>query len=138
MDDPTALLHPPENVERETMAYLTFIIDHYLVLPEIMVLLHPHLEGWPHAWHNDAPDYNNINSVKSLRLDYVRQNGYANMRCIHDPGCPAEIQPSRHEAGRVEEALFAEVYMEFFGVNRSSVPDVVATPCCAQFAVSIS
>lgn len=136
MDEPQYILHPPRNVGREAMAYLTFLIDHYDVLPEIIVFLHPHLQGWPAAWHNDAPDYNNVRSIQSLKLDYVRTNGYANMRCIHNPGCPAEIQPFRNDSRRTAELAFADAYMYFFGGNSSTVPEQVGTPCCSQFAVS--
>lgn len=136
MDDPDYILHPPRNVGREAMAYLTFLIDHYHNLPEIMVFLHPHLEGWPEAWHTDARDYNNVNSVRSLRLDYVRAHGYANMRCIPDPGCPSEIQPFRGDPNRTTEIAYVDAYTYFFGVDESSVPEQVGTPCCSQFAVS--
>lgn len=136
MDDPEYILHPPQNLGREAMAYLTFLIDHYRNLPEIMVFLHPHLQGWPEAWHTDAADYNNIGSVRSLKLDYVRVHGYANMRCIGIPGCPVEIQPFRGDPNRTTEIAFAEAYTHFFGGNISSVPEEVGTPCCSQFAVS--
>jgi len=136
MDDPDYILHPPLNKGREATAYLTFLIDHYDVLPEIILFLHPHRNGWPTAWHTDAADYDNVNSVRGLRLDYVREHGYANMRCIHDPGCPAEIQPFRGDPTRTAELAFAEAYTYFFGGNSSSVPERVGTPCCSQFAVS--
>jgi Protein of unknown function (DUF3431) len=119
------------------MAYLTFLIDHYHSLPEIIVFLHPHKEGWPAAWHTDAPEYDNAKSVQSLQLDYVRRNGYANMRCIHDPGCPAEIQPfARDDPERLQERAFADAWTHLLGGDNSSVPEIIATPCCAQFAVS--
>jgi hypothetical protein len=136
MDDPSSVLHPPKNKGREAMAYLTFVIDHYDILPQLIVFLHPHLDGWPEAWHTDAPEYSNINSIRSLRAEYVEKHGYANMRCIHDPGCPDEIQPFRSESNQLAEEVFADVWVSFFGDNLTSVPRTVATPCCAQFAVS--
>lgn len=136
MDDPKYILHPPRNVGREAMAYLTFLIDHYHNLPEIMVFVHPHLQGWPIAWHTDAPGYNNVDSIRALKLDYVREHGYVNMRCIGDPGCPAEIQPFRNDTTRTAEIAFSEAYIYFFGENISAVPAKVGTPCCSQFAIS--
>lgn len=136
MDEPEYILHPPRNVGREAMAYLTFLIDHYHNLPEIIVFLHPHLQGWPEAWHTDADGYSNVLSVRSLRLDYVRANGYANMRCNGDPGCPAELQPFRGDPNRTSEIAFAQAFTLFFGGNVSSVPEEVGTACCAQFAIS--
>lgn len=136
MDDPKQILHPPVNKGREAMAYLTFIIDHYQHLPGIIVFLHPHRSGWPEAWHTDAQDYDNVNSIHNLRLDYVREHGYANMRCIHNPGCPDEIQPFRNDPERKYELAFADAYTYMFGGNLSTVPQIVGVACCAQFAVS--
>lgn len=118
------------------MAYLTFLIDHYHSLPRLIVFLHPHLEGWPEAWHNDATDYNNLKSVQSLRTEYVEEHGYANMRCIHNPGCPDEIHPFRDDSNQLAERAFADAWIDLFGGNMTSVPHTIATPCCAQFAVS--
>lgn len=136
MDNPNWILHPPMNKGREAMAYLTFIISHYYVLPEVIVFLHPHRNGWPLAWHTDAKDYDNVNSLRSLRLEYVREHGYANMRCIQIPGCPDEIQPFRQDEERQHEIAFADAYTYMFGGNHSSVPHQVGAACCAQFAVS--
>ena len=122
----------------QAMAYLTFLVDHYDNLPLTMVFLHPHLEGWPRAWHTDSDGYNNINSIRSLRLDHLQREGYVNMRCIHDPGCPAEIQPFREprEDHRTTEHAMLEAWPYMFGGNQSDIPPVIAEPCCSQFAVS--
>ncbi|EXJ81471.1 hypothetical protein A1O3_07763 [Capronia epimyces CBS 606.96] len=136
MDDSNWVLHPPLNKGREAMAYLTFIVDHYHNLPEIMVFLHPHLMGWPQAWHTDSPDYSNVDSVRSLRLDYVREHGYANMRCLHIPGCPDEVRPFRNDPARAYELAFADAYTYLFGGNHSTVPHTIGAACCSQFAVS--
>jgi len=118
------------------MAYLTFLIDHYENLPEIIVFLHPHLKGWPRAWHTDDPDYNNAISARNLRLEYVREHGYANMRCILTPGCPDDIQPLRNDSVLPQELAFADAYTYFFGGNYSSVPRTIGAACCSQFAIS--
>lgn len=136
MDDPTWILHPPENKGHEAMAYLTFIIAHYHDLPSIIVFLHPHRKSMPQSWHNDAEDNDNVKSVRGLRLDYVRKHGYANMRCAEIPGCPDEIQPFRGDPERMFEVPFADAYVYLFGGNHSTVPHTVAAACCAQFAVS--
>jgi hypothetical protein len=47
MDDMNWILHPPFNKGREAMAYLTFLINYYDNLPELMIFLHAHPEGWP-------------------------------------------------------------------------------------------
>lgn len=120
------------------MAYLTFLIDHYDMLPPTIVFLHPHLQGWPQAWHTDATSYNNVNSITSLRIDYVQEHGHANMRCIYSSGCPDEIQPFRNDSTRTSELAFAEAWTYMFGGNYNEVPETVATPCCSQFAVSMA
>ncbi|OAL33959.1 hypothetical protein AYO20_06794 [Fonsecaea nubica] len=137
MDEPDGgMLHPPLNKGREAMAYLTFIIDHYDVLPSYMVFVHPHLQGWPAAWHTDSKNHNQINSIRSLRLAYLEEHGYANMRCIPDPGCPAEIQVDRQDERRTAEHAMREAWPYMFGGNYSDIPKVIAQPCCSQFAIS--
>jgi hypothetical protein len=129
-------LHPPRNKGREAMAYLSFIIDHYENLPAYMVFVHPHLKGWPEAWHTDSDDHDQVKSIQSLRLEYLDKHGYANMRCIHDPGCPAEIQVDRQDDHRTAEHAMREAWPYMFGGNYSDIPKKIAQPCCSQFAIS--
>ena len=137
VDDPKARYHVPMNKVREAMAYLTYIIDHFGNLPSVMAFIHPHKEGYPLAWHTEAGDHDNTRSLNSLRLDFVQDHGYANLRRLHDPGCPAEIQPFRDppDQDRKAEIATAETWLYMFGQN-SKVPSVIAAPCCSQFAVS--
>lgn len=118
------------------MAYLTFLIDHYHDLPTSMVFVHAHLEGWPAAWHTDGDDYNNVKSIQSLRLEYLQEHGYANMRCLHSPGCPDEVQVLRQEENRWAEHSMRDAWPYMFGGNESDIPETIAQPCCSQFAVS--
>lgn len=129
-------LTTPKNKGHEAMPYLTYIVDHYDSLPMTVAFIHSHEKGWPKAWHTDAGDYSNANSLRKLNIDFVQRNGYANLRCLLSPGCPSEIQPARiseGEVGMVEQA-YAEAWKYIF--QNTNVPDVIATPCCAQFAVS--
>lgn len=64
----------------------------------------------------------------------MKKNGYANLRCNWEPGCPEEVQPFRQLAGRTTEIAFAGAWMRIF--NNTDVPEIVAVPCCAQFAVT--
>ncbi|TKA80692.1 hypothetical protein B0A55_03688 [Friedmanniomyces simplex] len=131
----------PMNKAKEAMPYLTYITDHYPDFPDLMVFIHAHRAGYPQAWHTDARKNDAVNMLRDLRLDAVRERGYVNLRCIETPGCPDEIRPWRYppDPEKVPEQLFPFVYAEFF--NRSlpetrQEVEVVATPCCAQFAVS--
>lgn len=137
MDEPTADFHVPANKGREAMAYLTFIIDHYSDLPSTIAFLHSHRDGYPGGWHTDAPGYDNVASLNSLRLDYVQQHGYANLRCIHVPGCPDDLQPFRqpYDEERKWEHAMPEAWEYMFG-NATEVPQAIGVPCCSQFAVS--
>lgn len=54
MDEAEAVLHVPENKGQESMAYLTYLIDHYKSLPLTVAFLHSHRDRWPGGWHTDA------------------------------------------------------------------------------------
>lgn len=135
VEEPSAYHRVPKNKGKEAMAYLTFIIEFYEVFPPIVAFVHSHLDGYPRAWHTDTPGYNNVDSLSRLRLDYVRQEGYANLRCNWVPGCPDEVQPFRKEPGKVAETHMEDAWKFFFG-NDSEVPITLAAACCSQFAVS--
>ncbi|KAE8354573.1 hypothetical protein BDV28DRAFT_164050 [Aspergillus coremiiformis] len=135
VDDPEAPLHVTKNKGKEANVYLQYIIDNYYDLPSTIVFLHSHRDGYPRAWHTEFPDHSNVRSVQRLQTDFVQRNGYANLRCNHNPGCPDEIRPFRErDEEHIPEQVFPEVWKIFF--NNTNVPEVVATPCCAQFAVS--
>lgn len=101
-----------------------------------MAFVHSHEKGWPKAWHTDANGYSNVASLQALNIDFVQRAGYANLRCISIPGCPDEMQPFRDppKEGSGAEHAFAEAWRAVF--DNAAVPKVVASPCCAQFAVS--
>lgn len=136
VDSPTGL-KTNFNKANEATPYLTYIIDHYNTLPDIAVFLHAHRT----SWHNDAPKWDIVNILRGLHLPVVQERGFVNLRCMGSPGCPNEIQLNRFP---VDEDLTAEiafpfVYGEYFNMTvaevRQQVP-IIATPCCAQFAVT--
>ena len=132
------------------MAYLTFLITHYSRLPATIAFLHSHRDGWPVGWHTDAQNYDNVDSLRRLRIDYVQKEGYANLRCLHVPGCPDEIQPFREprDEERKAELAIRDAWAFMFGNDAGSsssnrnggtgieVPKVIAAACCSQFAAS--
>jgi len=124
------------NKGREANAYLAYIVQHYDNLPLTIVFLHPHKDGYPGAWHTDNNEHSNIVSLRSLNINFIQSKGYANLRCINDPGCPQEVMPFRDppEADRVTELAMPDAWLALF--NNTDVPQILATPCCAQFAVS--
>jgi hypothetical protein len=138
VDDKNAEFHTKTNKGREANAYLTYLVTNYDSLPSVIVFLHSHRNGWPGGWHTDAPNYDNAVAVRRLNTDFIRSHGYANLRCNHNPGCPEEIRPLRNvtedDPRSKTELAFPAAWLELFGNNE--VPEVIATPCCAQFAVS--
>ncbi|KAF2450958.1 hypothetical protein P171DRAFT_349117 [Karstenula rhodostoma CBS 690.94] len=124
------------NKGMEANAYLAYIVQNYNNLPSTIAFIHPHKDGYPAAWHTDNDEHSNAASLRALNINFVQSNGYANLRCVHDPGCPHEVMPFRNppEDHRTTEAAMADAWRELF--NNTDVPHVLATPCCAQFAVS--
>ncbi|KAL2786018.1 hypothetical protein BJX66DRAFT_43153 [Aspergillus keveii] len=136
VDDVNAPRHTPMNKGREALAYLQYIVEHYDDLPSTIVFIHSHRDGWPGAWHTDTMDYSNVESIRSLQIDFVQQNGYANLRCQETPGCPDEIRPGRNppRPGKNVESIYPDAWRALFLDN--NVPEVIGVPCCSQFAVS--
>ncbi|PGH06543.1 hypothetical protein GX51_02368 [Blastomyces parvus] len=135
VDNPRAALTVPVNKARESMVYLTYIIDHYDKLPDIMIFMHSNR----YQWHNDDPMYDAIPIIQSLRLDHVFKVGYAPLRCTWIPGCPAELHPlNPTDAGpenrQRSEAAYAAAFEKM--LPNIPVPSVVGAPCSSQFAVT--
>ncbi|EGE83476.2 hypothetical protein BDDG_06420 [Blastomyces dermatitidis ATCC 18188] len=133
VDDPSATLHPPANKGNEAMVYLTYLIDHYDNLPDIMIFMHSH----GNSWHNEEPlDFKAAELINRLSSERVMRDGYMNLRCNWAPGCPDWIHPEKEEAdpSKPEEAILAKAWSELFPF--AEVPTVLSQACCAQFAVS--
>ncbi|KAJ5688818.1 hypothetical protein N7462_003210 [Penicillium macrosclerotiorum] len=130
VDDPDAEFHVQQNKGRESNVYLQYIIDHYDKLPEYMVFMHAHRSsGHVEFWEQD-----NALTIQRLQLPFLEEAGYVNLRCNWSPGCPDEVHPFRQLEGRTTEIAFAGAWMGIF--NNTNIPEVVAAPCCAQFAVT--
>jgi hypothetical protein len=130
----SAPLHPPRNKGHEAMIYTTFIIDHYDDLPDVMLFMHAHRR----AWHNaDVLGNDAAQMIRRLNAERVVRNGYVNMRCQWYPGCPDWMQPKSKEMDttKKEQQLLARAWKELFP-GAGEVPDVLAQPCCSQFALS--
>jgi hypothetical protein len=124
------------NKGMEANAYLAYIVQNYNNLPSTIAFIHPHKDGYPVAWHTDNNEHSNVVSLQTLNIDFIQSNGYANLRCVNDPGCPNEVMPFRDppEDHRTIEAAMPDAWRDLF--NNTDVPHILATPCCAQFAVS--
>lgn len=132
-DDPRAPLHPPKNKGHEVMVYLSYIIEHYNELPDIVIFMHSHRN----SWHNDdLLEYDAVKMINSLSSPRVIREGYMNMRCDWGPGCPDWIFPGATEKNwnKQEEPLVAKAWGEIFPFD--PIPQVLGQACCAQFAVA--
>lgn len=147
------MLTTPVNKGHEAMAYLTYIVDNYNSgIPSIVSFLHAHRSGFFEAWHVDTPLHDNVIAMRNLRLDYVKQNGYVNLRCNWNPGCKKTSRVNGHINGEVWHEIFGNTSTPGFEQDGSAaVPGIsspedgekmlymkmrIWTPCCAQFAVS--
>ena len=133
VDSLSASLHPPTNKGHEVMVYLSYIIEHYEQLPDILIFMHAHR----HAWHNsDLLGFDAVEMVQRLNSERVIRHGYMNLRCAWDPGCPEWLHP--HQSGELltkqEQGLLARSWGELFPLD--PLPTVLGQACCAQFAVS--
>lgn len=115
------------------MAYLTYLVENYGNFPSTVAFIHSHKDRFWHA--AGMPARSNMAALKALNIDHVQRAGFANLRCTLGPGCPAEVQPYRQDTpdNRMYEKSMASVWELFFGTE---CPEVIAAPCCAQFAVS--
>ncbi|KAJ5688965.1 hypothetical protein N7462_003357 [Penicillium macrosclerotiorum] len=143
------ILTTPLNKGHEAMAYLTYVIDHYYVLPSTIAFLHAHRSGFLLAWHVDAPLHDNVLAMRALQLDFVQQNGYVNLRCNWNPGCKEGHRFNRHVTNQVWSDIFYGTSTPPLNVSSPyeqesatqeylRKPDQIAAACCAQFAVSRS
>lgn len=132
-NDPTAPLHPPRNRGHEVMIYLTYIIDHYDQLPDIIIFMHAH--RWTH--HNiEFFGHDSAEMIRRLNNDYVTQEGYVNMRCQWYPGCPKWLHPrdARETLAKQEQVVLSKSWHELFPSD--PLPEALGQACCAQFALS--
>ncbi|KAH8598207.1 hypothetical protein B0O99DRAFT_616150 [Bisporella sp. PMI_857] len=150
-DDPSALYHPPASKGREALIYLTYIHQFYDALPDISIFVH----GDDLAWHID-PIFNHstLNALNHLNLATVLERKYLNLRTSWKNACPDWINTTNglngstsniffssalHDAEALGSEKFEEPYMRAaFQENfpGTVVPEVLAQPCCSQFAVS--
>ena len=132
-DDPAAPHHAPKNKGHEVMIYLSWIIDNYDNLPDVSIFLHAH----QHTWHNDdLLGHDASQMIQRLNRARVWREGYVNMRCSWFPGCPEWMHPHETEfdGNKQEQTYLAKSWSELFPFD--PVPEVLAQPCSAQFALS--
>lgn len=127
----------PVNKGNEAMVYLTYIIDNYDFLPDVMFFHHHHEQ----AWHQSFPSPYELTRLKP---DTVVKQGYVSPRCL--PGCEnviefsGDVAPMADLATAARDVQLASLLREFYRDEKTGerlpLPKKIAAPCCAQFAVS--
>jgi len=129
-------LSVPANKGNEAMVYLTWIIDHYDDLPDVVFFHHHHGQ----AWHQQ---FSSRYELENLNVANVLEHGYVSPRCL--PGCEnvielsGDVAPLSDLKGASRELLISSVLHAFWrdeNGSRIEIPKKIAAPCCAQFAVS--
>lgn len=128
----------PANKGHEAMVYLTYIIDYYDALPDVVLFFHAHQK----TWHNNVMlDVDSAKTIKLLSDAHVARQGYFNTRCHLNPGCPDWLHVDQvwwrhdHKYKPEEPTLTSSVFHELHGPD-VPIPKAISQPCCAQFAVS--
>ncbi|KAI4129084.1 MAG: hypothetical protein LQ338_002434 [Usnochroma carphineum] len=132
-NNPAASRHPPKNKGHEVMIYLSYLIDNYNRLPDIVVFMHSH--RWTHH-NNHMLGFDASQMIRALNSAHVIREGYVNMRCHWSPGCPEWLRPrsAQDVLGKQEETVLERCWRELFPFD--PLPSFLAQPCCAQFALS--
>lgn len=134
-DNPDPQLRFPRSKGHEAMVYLSFIIDNYDKLPWSAFFIHGHAESWHQEDHI-------VRIISGLDLVALARQGYISLRCDWYPSCPAEMRPVHHDAfvwgpgthHKATEAAIAGNWRLMF--PNEKMPETIAAPCCAQFAVT--
>ncbi|KAL7622770.1 hypothetical protein AAE478_006449 [Parahypoxylon ruwenzoriense] len=135
-DSMNAEYHPPvPNKGREALIYHTYMHDFYDNLPDITIFIHADES----PWHVEGTLNSSMTfALSHLDLYQVLQRQYFNLRVSWDGACPNWINTTKSSAERdghkKEEPYMYEAFSENFNTNQ--VPEILAGPCCSQFAVT--
>jgi hypothetical protein len=137
-DDPSAPYHPPANKGREAMIYHNYFYDFYDHLPDVAILTH----AQDISWHMEPVLSNSLTfALSHLDLSAVKERGYANLRVSWENACPDYINTTlKGTSGlELEGQSTREAFLGNFGGAAGlpdEVPEILAQPCCSQFAVT--
>jgi hypothetical protein len=137
-DNENATFHPVANKGNEAMIYLTYLHDFYNELPDIAIFTH----GQDYAWHIDEIlEQSTANAINKLDLNEVVRRQYVNLRVSWKNACPTWMNTSIELYSReydpmlkAEEPLMKGAFQNIF--LNTTVPIILAQPCCSQFAVT--
>jgi len=134
-DDLNATHHAQKNKGHEAMMYHQYFYDFYDNLPDISILIHSQQRSW-HV--EQLLDQSMIFSLNHLDLREVQRRGFLNLRVTWGVGCSSgSMNTTRvnEESGTSpEQKEMQEAFRANF--NLYDVPEILATPCCSQIAVT--
>lgn len=129
-------LKVPSSKGNEAMVYLTYIIDNYDNLPDIIFFHHAH----PAAWHQHL---SSLTEVTRLRPEYILEAGYASTRCLKNRENVITLEGGKvgdwDMFPRLDRKTHLVTLLDAFlepDKGETEIPPKIAAPCCAQFAVS--
>jgi hypothetical protein len=146
-DDPTAEYHPKLNRGNEANIYHTYMHAFYDSLPDITIFTHAE----DRSWRTDSVLSGSLaTAIQLLNLNEVHRRGYVSLRVDWTNACPDGINTTRtwqlaKKEGRwsswgtttkEEEPYMREAFLENFQSSNGSVPEILAQPCCSQFAAT--
>lgn len=135
-DEGSAKYHPPVPKKgREATIYHTYFHDFYDKLPDISIMTHAE----ENPWHIDGVlQQSMLFTLSHLDLQEVMKRKYANLRVMWEHACPDWINTTKtpEESFKQEEPFMREAWTSNFGGTVKDVPEILAGPCCSQFAVT--
>lgn len=144
-DDETSRFHPSKPLGRESLMYFTYMQDFYDSLPDISIFIHADES----PWHVESILQNNLSyALNRLNLNHVQKRKYVNLRVDWKNACPDWINTTHTEEsemikGKEEEIFMHQAFVDNFrpwygdsSADNFSVPEILAQPCCNQFAVT--
>lgn len=120
------------------MIYLTYMYEFYDDLPDVAIFVHAADE----AWHMDGIlEGSTAYAINNLDFGEVFRRQYVNLRISWENGCPdwmnttvTGASPNYDPGLKGEEPLMKDAFQQIF--PNTTVPELLAQPCCAQFAVT--
>ncbi|KAK0121930.1 hypothetical protein ONS95_010205 [Cadophora gregata] len=134
-DDLNATHHAQKNKGHEAMMYHQYFYDFYDNLPDISILIH----SQQRSWHiEQLLDQSMSFSLNHLDLREVQRRGFLNLRVTWGIGCSSgsmnTTRVNEESSTSPEQKEMQEAFRANFNVY--NVPEILATPCCSQIAVT--
>ncbi|KAK2624781.1 hypothetical protein QTJ16_005974 [Diplocarpon rosae] len=134
-DDLNATHHAQRNKGHEAMMYHQYFYDFYDDLPDVSILIHSQQLSW-HV--EQLLDQSMIFSLNHLDVREVQRRQFLNLRVTWGVGCSTNTinttRVNEEDGSTPEQKEMQEAFRANFNVYE--VPEILATPCCSQIAVT--